>query len=75
MFVDQTLVHFRRSSIPDIIHGHYADAGLVGAQLAQLLHVPFIFTGHSLGRVKNQRLSLDTQTSEGLEQKYKFDSR
>ncbi len=75
MFVDQTLVHFRRSSIPDIIHGHYADAGLAGAQLARLLHVPFIFTGHSLGRVKKQRLSLGKQGAEGLEQKYKFDSR
>jgi sucrose-phosphate synthase len=75
MFVDQTLVHFRRTSIPDIIHAHYADAGLAGAQLAQLLHVPFIFTGHSLGRVKSQRLSLGDQTTQGLEQKYKFDSR
>jgi sucrose-phosphate synthase len=45
MFVDQTLIHFRRTRIPDIIHGHYADAGLAGAQLARLLHVPFIFTG------------------------------
>ena len=52
MFVDQTLVHFRRNGLPDIIHGHYADAGLAGAQLARLLHIPFIFTGHSLGRVK-----------------------
>ena len=32
MFVDQTLVHFRRRGLPDIIHGHYADAGLAGAQ-------------------------------------------
>ena len=46
-FVDQTLVHFRRTGIPDIIHGHYADAGLAGAQLSRLLHVPYIFTGHS----------------------------
>ena len=72
MFVDQTLVHFRRSGLPDIIHGHYADAGLAGAQLAQLLHIPYIFTGHSLGRVKRQRMSLGKSTPETLEKKYKF---
>lgn len=76
LFVDQTLIHFRRSRIPDIIHGHYADAGLAGAQLARLLHVPYIFTGHSLGRVKQQRLTLGArQRPEALEQTYKFDAR
>ena len=75
MFVDQTLVHFRRTGLPDIIHGHYADAGLAGAQLARLLHVPYIFTGHSLGRVKRQRLSTARVTAETLEQQYKFTTR
>ena len=74
-FIDQTLVHFRRTGVPDIIHGHYADAGLAGAQLARLLHVPFVFTGHSLGRVKRQRLSLGKADSEALEKKYKFTTR
>ncbi len=72
MFVDQTLVHFRRTGLPDIIHGHYADAGLAGAQLAQLLHIPYIFTGHSLGRVKRQRLLVGKSSPELLEKKYKF---
>ena len=31
MFIDQTLPHFKRTDLPDIIHGHYADAGLAGA--------------------------------------------
>ncbi len=75
MFVDQTLVHFRRHGLPDIIHGHYADAGLAGAQLARLLHVPFIFTGHSLGRVKKQRLLTGRATPESLEKKYNFTTR
>lgn len=72
LFIDQTLVHFRRTGIPDIIHGHYADAGLAGAQLSRLLHVPFIFTGHSLGRVKKQRLSLGSANPKTLERNYKF---
>lgn len=75
MFVDQTLVHFRRSGLPSIIHGHYADAGLAGAQLARLLHIPFIFTGHSLGRVKKKRLALGKTTPESLERKYRFKTR
>lgn len=76
LFVDQTLLHFRQTRIPDIIHGHYADAGLAGAQLARLLHIPYIFTGHSLGRVKSQRLSLGkNQLPESLEKRYKFTQR
>lgn len=75
MFIDQTLAHFKRNGIPDLIHGHYADAGLAGAQLARLLHVPFVFTGHSLGRVKRQRLSLGKADTAGLEKKYKFTTR
>lgn len=75
MFVDQTLVHFRRSGMPDVIHGHYADAGMAGAQLARLLHVPFIFTGHSLGRVKKQRLLAGKAKPERLEKKYHFRTR
>ncbi|QDV69878.1 Mannosylfructose-phosphate synthase [Rosistilla carotiformis] len=72
LFVDQTLVHFRRHGLPDIIHGHYADAGMAGAQLARLLHVPYVFTGHSLGRVKRERLSLGKTSEETLERRYKF---
>lgn len=75
LFVDQALVHFRRNGVPDIIHGHYADAGLAGARLARLLHVPFVFTGHSLGRVKRERLSAGRSSPDGLEKKYRFTTR
>ena len=75
LFVDQTLQHFKRTGLPDIIHGHYADAGAAGAQLARLLHIPYVFTGHSLGRVKRQRLSLGKTDTMALENKYKFTAR
>ncbi len=75
MFVDQTLVHFKRTGVPSIIHGHYADAGLAGALLARLLCLPYIFTGHSLGRVKRQRLSLGKVDARALDKKYKFHTR
>ncbi len=41
---------------PNYIHAHYADAGYVGVRLSQALKVPFIFTGHSLGREKKRKL-------------------
>jgi sucrose-phosphate synthase len=72
MFVDQALVRFRRTGVPNIIHGHYADAGYAGALLARLLSVPFLFTGHSLGRVKRQRLSLGKADPQAMERKYHF---
>src|SRR5690606_16333069 len=76
MFIDQCLVHFRRHGLPDLIHGHYADAGYAGAQLSRLLHVPFVFTGHSLGRVKRERLlEKNDDDAKTLEQKYHFATR
>lgn len=75
MFIDQTLAHFKRTGLPDIIHGHYADAGLAGAQLARLLHIPFVFTGHSLGRVKRQRLTMGKVDVDSLDKRYKFRTR
>jgi sucrose-phosphate synthase len=67
-FTDQVLNYVRRTRhIPDLVHGHYADAGYVGSQVAKLLGVPFIFTGHSLGRVKKQRLLEKGQSAESLE--------
>jgi sucrose-phosphate synthase len=56
-FIDGMLTWLRRERrVPDLIHAHYADAGYVGRQVAAVLGVPFVFTGHSLGRVKRERL-------------------
>lgn len=41
---------------PHLIHTHYADAGYVGSRLANILGLPLVHTGHSLGRVKRRRL-------------------
>ncbi|MCK4704351.1 MAG: glycosyltransferase, partial [Gammaproteobacteria bacterium] len=45
-----------QTRMPDLVHSHYADAGYVGVRLANLLGVPLIHTGHSLGRDKRKRL-------------------
>ncbi|CAM0874907.1 unnamed protein product [Alopecurus aequalis] len=41
---------------PYMIHGHYADAAEVAANLASALNVPMVMTGHSLGRNKLEQL-------------------
>lgn len=75
-FADQALKHFSRlGRIPDVIHGHYADAGLVGAGIAGTLGVPFVFTGHSLGRVKRQRLIEHGLTADAVEKQYNISRR
>eukprot|EP00127_Corallochytrium_limacisporum_P003225 Clim_evm74s147 gene=Clim_evmTU74s147 len=46
-----------QNDYPDVVHGHYADAGKVMAYVSRILHVPLLFTGHSLGyeKIKNYR--------------------
>ncbi len=76
VFVDQCLNYFRKSGrVPDVIHGHYADAGYGGGQLSRLLGVPFIFTGHSLGRVKRQRLLDSGMSPEKIESRFNISTR
>lgn len=58
------------AELPSLIHSHYADAGYVGVRLANLLSVPLIHTGHSLGRDKRKRLLASGLSGEQLEQTY-----
>jgi sucrose-phosphate synthase len=75
-FVDHALNHFRDlGKAPSWIHSHYADAGEVGLELAHLLGVPLVHTGHSLGRVKRQRLLDKGLTEEVIEQRYHITKR
>ncbi|MDW7649742.1 MAG: HAD-IIB family hydrolase [Bacillota bacterium] len=75
-FTDAVLQHLRRvGRVPDWVHGHYADAGYVGARLAGLLGVPLVFTGHSLGRVKRQRLLAAGVKEESIEAQYNITTR
>ena len=70
-FIDSALMHLRSEArLPDLLHAHYADAGYVGTRLSQLLGVPLIFTGHSLGRVKRRRLMATGLSSDAVEYRY-----
>lgn len=75
-FIDQALHHIRSvGHVPDVIHSHYADAGLVGSRLAGLLGVPLLHTGHSLGRDKLARLMAKGIKSSSIEDQYHIYSR
>ena len=74
--VDQVTRHVRAAGrVPDLIHAHYADGGYVGAELSKILGVPFLFTGHSLGRVKQARLLADGLAPETLERRFRITER
>ena len=60
---------------PDVVHGHYADAGYVALELAASLAVPLVFTGHSLGRNKVQVLRNAGVDEEAIEQRYRISHR
>ena len=70
-FIDSALQHVRNvGCVPDIVHSHYADAGLVGSRLAGLLGVPLMHTGHSLGKEKQARLLAKGMKQENIEEQY-----
>ncbi|MBW2165572.1 MAG: HAD-IIB family hydrolase [Deltaproteobacteria bacterium] len=75
-YVDKTIKFIKReNAIPDIVHGHYADAGYVAIQLAKIFGLPIIFTGHSLGRIKREKLLNDGLKQADIIKKYKIDHR
>lgn len=75
-FVDHALGYLHhRDRLPDVIHGHYADAGYVARSLAVLLNRPLVQTGHSLGRVKRQRLLEKGLSEATIEERYQISQR
>lgn len=75
-FADNALKHIRSVGLmPDVVHGHYADAGYVGVRIAHLLGVPLVQTGHSLGRIKRERLLEKGLRDDDIEQRYNISTR
>ncbi|MBK9096625.1 MAG: HAD-IIB family hydrolase [bacterium] len=75
-FVDKSIKYIKyRGRLPDIIHSHYADAGYVCTELTQFFGIPFVHTGHSLGRDKLRKLLSDGMDQEDIEKRYKISQR
>lgn len=75
-YIDKTVKFIKRdNAIPDIVHGHYPDAGYVASQLAGFFGLPFVYTGHSLGRSKLSKLLNEGMREEDIVKKYRIDRR
>jgi len=75
-FADELLRHIRQvGQVPDVIHTHYADAGYVGCRVAGWLGIPQVHTGHSLGRVKRDRLLEQGTKPEAIEEHFHISTR
>lgn len=72
-FVDRCADYVRKCDrLPHLLHSHYADAGAAGARLSQLLGIPLVHTGHSLGRTKKSRLLASGRSEAALERQFNF---
>ena len=75
-FVDAMISFTRREGrIPAVVHGHYADAGYVAKEVAAVFDVPFVFTGHSLGKPKLEYLFGEGWTREKANKELNIDHR
>jgi sucrose-phosphate synthase len=75
-FVDKSIKYIKTvGRLPDIIHSHYADAGYVCTELTQFFGIPFVHTGHSLGRDKLRKLLSDGMDKSEIEKRFKVNHR
>jgi sucrose-phosphate synthase len=75
-FMDGT-IRFLKSQKrnPDLFHGHYADAGYIAMELAAAFDVPFVFTGHSMGKNKKAKLMEDGLSEVRIDRQYRINTR
>jgi len=75
-FIDNALDWLSKQYfLPDVIHSHYADAGLVGSRLSHHFGIPLTHTGHSLGRSKRKRMLASGLKTSEIEIKYNISRR
>lgn len=75
-YVDKTIQFIKREGRnPDIVHGHYPDAGYVALLLSEYFGTPFVYTGHSMGHAKLSRLLAEGMREEEIVRKYHIDHR
>jgi sucrose-phosphate synthase len=75
-FIDNALRYIRdQGEVPDAIHGHYADGGLVATRIAKIIGIPVFYTAHSLGRFKRERILAEGMSARASERKFHFRER
>lgn len=72
-FVTNAITHIKTEQIlPEWMHSHYADAAYVTTELSSFLNVPFVHTGHSLGRPKLEKLLAAGMGEEEAMERFQF---
>ena len=75
-FIDKTIRFIEKEDdFPDVVHGHYADGDYIAGQLSQVFGIPFIATGHSLGRNKKKILLDEGLSPEKIIEKFNMEKR
>ncbi|MGI9537065.1 MAG: HAD-IIB family hydrolase [Desulfocapsaceae bacterium] len=75
-FIDRSIRFIKsQKRVPDIFHGHYADGGYVALRLAEAFDAHFVFTGHSLGRNKKEKLLSDGLSEARIDRQYRISHR
>ncbi len=75
-FSDAMITFIRKEGRrPDVVHGHYADGGYIAREISSAFGVPFVFTGHSLGRDKKNYLVSQGWTDEQMNREFYMDQR
>lgn len=72
-FVDKTIRFIeKQDDFPDVVHGHYADGNYLAGQISEIYRIPFMVTGHSLGRNKKNILLQEGMAPAKIEEKFKM---
>jgi sucrose-phosphate synthase len=75
-FVDKTIRFIeKQDDFPDVVHGHYADGNYLAGQISEVFGIPFIATGHSLGRNKKNILLNQGLPEEKINEKFNMEQR
>ncbi len=65
----------QEGQLPAVATTHYADGGVCGALLQEATNIPFTFTGHSLGAQKMDKLGVNADNFDEMEEHFHFSSR
>ncbi|MEP7110044.1 MAG: sugar phosphatase, partial [Ferruginibacter sp.] len=70
-FIDKTIRFMdEEADFPDVVHGHYADGNYLAGQISEIYGIPFLATGHSLGRNKKNILLQGGMTADKINEKF-----
>lgn len=75
-FVDKTIRFIeKQDDFPNVVHGHYADGNYIAGQISEVFGIPFIATGHSLGRNKKNILLKEGVPEDKINEKFNMQRR